>query len=337
MSTSRLRNLGVLGTGQIALEHVRAAQAAGARIVAGSATSQDSPRWHAFAAAAPGARFVADGAALLADPQVDAVIACLPWSVTEAWLPRLLSAPKPVLIEKPLALSAHCVAEALATPGARLADKQVGYNRRFYAPVQALKARVARGGLKTVEVTVAESVGRLAERYGPAIVPHILAQSSSHVLDAALHLFGALRPVRVYAHDEPGYGAAHQSLTGLLETADGVPVWLAAHADDPATTGIRCRFEDRTAWVLSPMEQLIVYQGLDVTEPTIDVRVRRYAPRPIAEHRAEGPGKPGFFGQMQAFVTGQGRGIAATPAESLQVLELIESLQRDAMTTEHAS
>lgn len=328
------RKLGMLGTGRAALDHVQAAQQLGHRVVAGCATRPDSPRWRAFAAAAPGARFVADGEALLADGEVDAVIACLPWSVTEAWLPRLLRSAKPVLIEKPVALSARALAEAMAAAGPAGQRHQVGYNRRFYAPVQALKARIAEGGLKSVEITVPESVGRLAGRYGAQIVPHILSFSSSHVLDSALHLFGPLRPVRVYAHEEAGYGDAFHSLSALLETADGAPVWLTVHADDPSTTGIRCRFQDRTGWVLSPMERLTVYEGLDVAEPTPERRLRVYAPRPVRTVSVDESGKPGYREQMQAFMTGEGRSLAATPADALKVLELIELLQREQVAEE---
>ena len=50
---------------------------------------------------------------MLEDPEIDAVIACLPWNVTETWLPDLLASPKPVLLEKPIALSSSVLSQAV--------------------------------------------------------------------------------------------------------------------------------------------------------------------------------------------------------------------------------
>ncbi|MGH7829023.1 MAG: hypothetical protein ACREP8_02485, partial [Candidatus Binatia bacterium] len=89
-------------------------------------------------------------------------------------------------------------------------------------------------------------------------------------------------------------------------------------------------FDDRTAWVLSPMERLLACRGYEILEPTPEARVRRYAPKPFFESVADSSSKPGFSEQMRAFTTGEGREIAATPADSFQLLSLIETLQQAA-------
>ena len=331
MAGARSLRVGILGAGNIALDHVAALHALDHEVAAGCSTGTSSRRWRDFTLAAPEARFEPVGEALLVDPQVDAVVACLPWNLTEKWLPKLLSTPKPVLIEKPIALSTKALRAVLDRSNVKLENKLVGFNRRFYAPVQRLKERLDQGGLKSVEITISESVDRLVERYSAEIIPHTLAYSSCHILDAALYLLGPMTPVSIYGYQERGYPAPFRSLNGLLRTKQGIPVAFSMNAEDPVPVGIRFRFDDRTAWLLSPMERLVAYRGYEVIEPTPEVRIRRYSPRPILESIADSACKPGFVEQMRAFTTGEGREIAATPMDSMHLLGLIESVQQAAI------
>lgn len=311
--------LGLLGAGSVALHHARAASSLGHEVFAASARSTQSPRWKAFAEAIPGARFVADGDDLLADAGVDAVVCCLPWDVIEGWLPRLLASPKPVLIEKPLSLSRAPLEAALA--GARLEGKAVGFNRRFYEPVESLRARLAQGGLRSAELVISEDVASQVERHGEGIVPHLPAFASSHALDLALYLLGPLAPAKVYARPSGGF----TSYTGVLETGEGVPVLISWCSDDPSPAGLRCRFSDGTAWHLSPLEVLRVYSGHDVLPAEPGWRIRRYVPRLRDEVRVDGGQKPGFSAQMKAFLEG-GDPRLARPADWMNVLALIDAV-----------
>lgn len=320
--------VGFLGVGNIARDHAQALNALGHVVAAGCATSAESPRWREFQSLAPQASFVESGRALLEDPEIDAVIACLPWNVTETWLPELLTTPKPVLVEKPVALSSSAFSKAMDTSQARPDNKFVGYNRRFYRSVQRLKERVHQGGLKSVEITISETVGSLSAVFGPEIIDHILIYSSCHTLDTAVYLLGALHPVKVYGYQDGGYPRPFRSITGLLELDEGTPVFLSILADNPTPIGIRVFFDDQTTWHLSPLERLIAYKGYKRIEPTPEVNIRRYFPEPFLEINEDTEFKPGFLDQMKAFMGGEGRHIAATLAENLQLLRFVETLQR---------
>jgi predicted dehydrogenase len=325
--------IGILGAGNIARDHARAIHALGHIIPVGCCGSPDSIRWHEFLQVAPEARFEPSGEALLMNPEIDAIVACLPWNVTEAWLRRLLTTSKPVLIEKPISLSGGILEAALQQAEGTLDNKIVGFNRRFYRPVQKIKERLVYGGLKAVEINISETLERFVNRFGPEIIPHTLAYSSCHMLDAALYLLGSLEPVRIYGYTEKGYPGPFYSLNGLLETSEGIPVALCIHADAPIPVGMRFYFDDRTVWHLSPMERLVAFRGYKVMEPTSEVPIRRYLPRPFMEDVVETAIKPGLLEQMRAFTTGEKREIAAIPAESLTLLSLIETLQAAAAAT----
>lgn len=328
--SGRTLRIGILGAGTIAREHARAIHALGHTVPVACSTSADSCHWREFTRVAPEARFEPSGDSLLLDTEIDAIVACLPWNVTEAWLPRLLAVSKPVLIEKPIALSAANLKAALQRVDGRRDDKIVGFNRRFYKPVHKVKERLTHGGLKAVEITISEALEGLVGRLGPEIIPHTLAYSSCHILDTALYLIGPLRLARLYGYSENGYPASFRSMTGLLETAGGVPVALSIHADAPVPIGMRFYFDDRTAWHLSPMERLVAYRGYEVEEPTARFPIRRYTPQPFLDSVAEGSVKPGFLEQMRAFTAGERIEIAATPADSLALLSLTETLQASA-------
>lgn len=292
-------------------------------MTAASSRTPESPRWAKFKALAPEARYVPEGASLLKNSDVDAVVACLSWKATQDWLELLLQAPKPVLIEKPLALSSAPLKAALAAAGPRAADKRVGYNRRFYEPVEELRRRLASGGLKSAEITICEDVASHIAKHGPDIVAH-LPLFSSHVLDLALHLLGPLEIQRAYPHAAAkGAAAPRLSVTALLETRSGAPVWLSLNADDPTPVGLRLRFNDGSAWHLAPLETLRVYRGTQVLAADEKTNIRRYLPRLEAEHHADGRFKPGLLAQMRAFLAGEP---GPTPEESLRLIEFVERL-----------
>lgn len=328
LSTVVPQRIGVLGTGKAAWHHAVAARDLGHCVVAGSATSEESPRWRKFREVAPEAEFVSDGEALLEDASIDALIVSLPWQVMPDWTERLLRSPNPMLIEKPLGLSADAVERAVSQVGAVLDNKLVGYNRRFYGTVGRLRERIEKGGLKAVQVTICEDIERQIRNHGPEVIPSLLEFSSSHMLDLMLHLLGPLRIDRVRGYADRGYAAPFTSINGLLENESGIPVSFALNAGDPSPAGLRLRFDDRTTWHLSPIEMLCIYDRYEIVELRPGSQIRRYMPH-VAEAFDEPVGsKPGFREQMKAFLSGH-FGVGATPQESLTLHRFIDELRAE--------
>jgi len=268
---------------------------------------------------------MSDGEALLAEDAADAVVACLPWDVMPQWAARLMKTSKPVLMEKPIGFDADEARAQAEAASATLGNKLVGYNRRFYETVALLRDRVNQGGLKSVRAVIAESVDIWTERHGRDIVAHLTPFCSAHTLDLMLHILEPLRPVAMAPFLEKGEAAPFISFNGLLATDDGVPVTLSLNADDPVNTGLRCLFDDGTAWELSPLETLTVYKGLDVQPPTAQGNIRRYSPQVEARHEVDASFKPGCHAQMTAFLSGE-YGPGATIEDAVAVLDLIASL-----------
>ena len=323
---SQSQRIAVLGAGAVACHHAAAALALGHKVVAGSTRSPDSPRWGRFQEVAPEARYVAEGADLLDDPEIDAVIACLPWNVMPDWLEALLRCERPVLLEKPIALDSASLDRRLAAVGRPPARKQVGFNRRYYAPVRRLAARLAEGGLRAAQVTISEDIGAHSRKHGPALIPHLLAFASCHLLDLCLHLLGPLRVVRLQAHRERGLSEPFTSYNGLLETAEGLPVSMALNASDPAPIGIRCLFDDHSSWLLSPIELLTIFDRYEVVPESQDRAVRSYRPHQLEQVQAEARLKPGFVEQMRAFLSGT-PGPGASLDDAATLMHFIDAIE----------
>ncbi len=321
--------VGVLGAGKVARHHARVVAALGHRVTAGSTRRDDSPNWAAFREAAPEARFVARPEEMLEDAELDALVVCLPWNVLPTWTPRLLASEKTILIEKPLALDSPSLERALSEAKEHTANKLIGLNRRFYAPVRRLAERIAEGGLAAVQVTISEELDRHLRAHGAEILPHLPVFSSTHSLDLILHLFGRPSLVRVYRRKEIRHGHAFTSVNGLLETPDGVPITLALNASDPVAAGIRCIFDDHTSWHLSPLETLRIYDRYEIREVEHGTNIRRYLPHCAEEITEPADYKPGFLAQMAAFLAGD-FGPGARPQECVSLLQFTEELMTHA-------
>lgn len=323
---AEIKRLGFLGAGPMARAHGATALALGAEIVAVCTAREDSPNWDEFKKIAPQARHVTGGETLFADDAVDGVVACLPWNLMPQWAARLMKTSKPVLMEKPIGFNADEARTQANAASATLGNKLVGYNRRFYETAARLRDRVEKGGLKGVRVVISESVESQVERHGRDIIPYLISFCCAHTLDLLLHIFGPLRSVALASFPGKGEAAAFVSFNGVLATAEGIAVTLSLNADDPVNTGVRCLFDDGTAWDLSPLETLTVYNGLDVQPPTPQRNIRNYTPRVEARYEADASLKPGCHAQMAAFLSGD-YGPGATVEDAVAVLELIASLE----------
>lgn len=321
--------LGIVGAGAVALDHAAVAEALGAKVIAASTLSMQSPRWAAFKAAHPDCEFEPDPAAMAKRSNIDAIVLCLPWKTQVEWLDWGLSATKPVLIEKPIALTEQALSAGLARNRATLSGKLVGYNRRYYQTAAQLAQRLAQGGLRAADITISEEIARLIRQHGDDTPLFSMEHSGCHLIDLAVHLFGGLSVVHMTRYPEEHGGIPFNGYNGLLETQSGVPVAFFNNANDPSRVGIRCKFDDGSFWHLTPTEILTVYQGYDIIDRTLDCQVRQYSPHQT-ERTIEGATyRPGFLAQMRAFLTGD-IGPGCTPEMALGLLELVGAIKSQA-------
>jgi myo-inositol 2-dehydrogenase / D-chiro-inositol 1-dehydrogenase len=171
--------VGVVGAGMMGAAHVRTLreQVPGCEVVA--VFDADAGRAHDVAA---GAATPASAETLIASPDVDAVVICSPDFTHAELVLACVGASKPVMCEKPLALT---VAESLSLVEAEVAlghrVVQVGFMRRYDAGFSALREALRAGELG--EARLAHLVHRNASSTTSTTSANLVTGSMIHELD----------------------------------------------------------------------------------------------------------------------------------------------------------
>jgi len=313
--------LGFIGAGPIARHHAAAALACGAEIAAACTSRRDSPNRPIFADIAD-VRWSINYRSLIDDPRLDALVVAVPWDFIEQILPDLLACDKPMLIEKPLALSSPKMKDAIRWDYHK--NKVVGFNRRFYQCVRTLKAKLRQQSPQYALVTISEHLLHHQETTGAAVLKYLAEFTSIHTLDLVNHLFGPCDVMHASSWEKMGFVSYNAHLLPANNKGE-FPIFLRLNANDPTPIGITCLFPDGTSWVLSPLERLTIYKGMEIQPATEQYKSRRFVPKAMRVIDESMNHKPGFKAQMKAFLSGD-TSIAAKPEDNLRALEMLDDL-----------
>jgi predicted dehydrogenase len=229
----RAKEIGIAVVGSGRIGSLRARLAAKHPAVAFLAVSDREPANAKALAELAAADFCsADNDAIIAHPRVNAVIVSTPEGEHAAPVCRALELGKPVLVEKPLALSlsdAEAIITTLERTGGTL---RVGYSRRFKECFLRAKEQLVAGRLGRISGALARVYNSRAQTF--AILerdPHAtpVLDVLTYYVDLICWFLDGNRPVEVVARGQfgifrgSGYGA--QDVTWALVTfADGAVV-----------------------------------------------------------------------------------------------------------------
>ena len=199
--------LGVVGSGRIGT--LRARLAAGHAAVAGIVVSDLRPDAADTLAALVGGRsHGADNLAVIDDPAVTAVIVSTPEGEHMAPLLAAIERGKPVLVEKPIALTvrdADRVIAAMARAGG--GNVRVGYSRRYKERYQIAKEQVVQGRVGTVTGGAARVYNSRAQALAmlgrnPHATP--VVDALTYYVDLMNWLLDGRRITEIYARGQTG-------------------------------------------------------------------------------------------------------------------------------------
>lgn len=328
MSPGDLR-LAIIGAGSIVPMHLATMKAVGFSLSAiGSRCGSEKPaqlarNWD-IADVCPDWQHVLRTSfdALLVAPSTDATAEILRQAMREF--------DGPILVEKPVACSSRQIS-ALAQDGD--ADRVlVGYNRRHYSSVRALKAWL---GARQTPVTFHARVPEAS--WDPALPAEtkerLLLDNVVHVIDLLGWVFGPLA-VRTAEGTDDATGMVSRAailsslgerpVLGTLDVTFGAPFSYSIEAFSPGSVVL-----------MSPLEFFTEYRDIAVTEPTDEIPLRRYLPVPepgFVMSADDQSYKPGFYQQsLELCALAQGRSlgatrVSATLAEAARAVEVAEML-----------
>lgn len=318
--------VGLVGVGPISDWHVRALRAAGLEVTAVSSRT-GSTRVHDFARRHGIPRVYASWLAMLDEPaHWDALVIATHTDGTADVLSSAMGLKVPILVEKPVGWTAARVAELAAGAHSRVL---VGFNRRFYRPVQFLREAAIDGPPALAHLSLPEAIhaggGGLGRPYWAPFV-----SNSCHGLDMVRFVFG---PLRIESVSRLTVGSGEiGGLSALLVSRRGDLIQLTGNWGAPANFALTLDRPGRRV-ELRPFEVATVYEELEVVEPSDDCPVRRYVPR-VKERvhldEVDCREKPGFVPQamaLRALIDGEENPeVAATLDDAAAAVRLCEEL-----------
>jgi len=203
---TRQIGLGIIGAGRIGT--LRARLAAGHPAVAGIAVSDLDPANAAKLAELVGGRsHDADNLAVIDDPDVTAVIVSTSEGEHLAPMLAAIERGKPVLVEKPIALTVREADQVLAALKRSGGDMRVGYSRRYKERYQIAKEQVVKGRLGALTGGAARVFNSRSQALAmlgrnPHATP--VVDALTYYVDLMNWLFEGRRVVEIYARGQTG-------------------------------------------------------------------------------------------------------------------------------------
>lgn len=284
---------GVLGASDFARRSMAPAiHAASGHVLAALAT-RSPDKAAPFAALAPGLRVHDSYDALLADPEIDAVYVPLPHTMHVEWGIKALDAGKPVLIEKPVAMSEAEIAPLIAARDRTGLLAAEAYMIVHHPQWDCVRELIADG-----------TIGRL--RHVEGVFTYDNSADPGNIRNSAATGGGALPDIGVYTYGCTRWatGAEPEAITHTdIEWEDGCDVLARVSA----------RFPDFTAhWVNSMRllpEQFMLFHGdkglIRLTAPFNAAKfgeaVVEWRGTDFVTHRRSWPGLNQYVMQVEAF------------------------------------
>ena len=317
--------LAVIGAGNIASFHVPALREAGFEVNSIAASPQSKNVKH-FADEYKIPRIYEMPSQLLeSHREWDALLICSSVESTLRYLKSAIELGVPTLVEKPVSKNPK---DLLSMVGGDY-KVIVGYNRRFYKMVHEARDFVNSGAPVIATLTIPELIEtpkRLAD--SPDYMSAFFT-NSVHGLDLARFVLGdiTLKDVQHLRNDS----GLCLGIVATFTSKNGNVLQFCGNWSAPANFGL---ILDRQGarFSLSPFENAIIFDGIDVIEPTAETPLRRYMPRPVKITELDGDDlcfKPGFVAQVRALmdlVRGVRSKTAATLDDAYAVLGIVESL-----------
>lgn len=325
------KRVGIIGVGEISDWHVRTLEAVGVEVVA-AATRPGSTRLRDFCLRHQiPTHFQHWREMLKNDLKLDGLLIATHVTATHEILAEAFALGIPLLVEKPVALSSLVLS--------RLCDQahdqvMVGYNRRFYRPVQFVREFIQTGEPLLAHMVLPESINVTCENGVGYLYPFF--ENSCHGVDLLRYLFGDLNLSSVHrlqSHD----GGIRGFDAGFLSHRGDI-IHLTGNWGAPANFALTLDRAGRRV-ELRPFEMATVYEGMDIIPPSTECPIRRYLPKTVhVVHldEVDQREKPGFVKQAEIFrsmMEGQQRNLSyATLKDAWGVMKLCESLVGRAYT-----
>ena len=227
---------------------------------------------------------------------INLVNACYTYDVT---LTLIMNGATNILLEKPGSTNI----DKLKTLQKRAKNQAVifiGYNRRFYASIQQLKALVKQeGGIESAHFEFTEWVHKISkDDYDHETLEKWVIANSSHVIDTVFYLIGLPKKINCYVN---GKNTIDWHKTGSVFTGSGMSEkGVCFSYNSNWNSSGRWSIEISTAenrYILCPLEELRVQKKGEITVNQMKLNCQNEAAKEF---------KPGIHDLFQSFIQNNG-------------------------------
>lgn len=314
MQQAKILRAGFIGCGNIAHFHADVLKHLGVQIACLSYKS-NRERAESFAQKYGIGKIYSDWNEMMKESEIDFLWVIPSWDQIDLIFEEIVSIGIPAFFEKPLALNAEKVAMVLHKYSEDYLKKfQVGYNRRYYKIVSELKSLLRTEEVISVFVDIPEPIKGLNEN----LLKHRLIQNSSHMFDLLFHLFDS------YEVEQKNFiplfpKIIRNDFIGTMRLKD-IPVNFVSVWNSPQNYCLKVYTESERVYQLSPFEELKVFDGFDIIDPTDEKPIRQYRPKVTSSRfeKSENNFKPGFLEQSIDFIENTLHGKTSDIAHSLE-------------------
>jgi len=285
------KNLAIIGSGNIAPFHIEAAINAGF-VVSSIAASQNSESAKTLKIKYGIPNYFSNVSDLLIDNSFDCLSIMIPPAATEKILSKVAALNKPILIEKPVALTSNFLEN--------FTHKEnifVAFNRRLYETIASFKIiSTKEKGIYSFDIVESLNSNQTMDES----IKNAIINNSIHMIDLIKYLVGN------YEIKEFIFSKTNNTLMGRIFVDNEFTGELKISFNSKRNTKIE--FESSNVnLLLKPLEIFQKFNDLEIIEPSTNNPIRLYSPfwndkNTFENVHESGPFKPGFAEQYIEFL-----------------------------------
>jgi predicted dehydrogenase len=306
----------VIGTSPIVEHHIKALKKAGFEIIAIASSNTNSSSEKKFALKNNIGKSYSNWETMINEEKYDGIVIAVRTESTLKILEHAIKQNVPILVEKPVSFNSKDIKKIIKKSHGMI---MVGYNRRFYKTVNVVKNFVLEEENPVIASMIAPEVLGIKNFFN----------NTSHSLDMLRYIFGEIKLVSrkklIINNIQKGIVATFSNdrkdiiqFIGNWGTSDNFSLSV---------------FRDTKKVELKPYEELCIYNGIDIIEPTNLDPIRKYVPKLTDRVTLESTDehiKPGFYHQSNAFLelikNNAKTDMSATLTDAYKDIEICEKL-----------
>lgn len=221
------------------------------------------------------------------DNDFDAYIICVNPKYTQDILVKTLEKGKAIFVEKPVNFELKNI--QILSEHRNSKNIFVGYNRRFYNSISKLKNLCDKSDGGTVIANIPDSASGVKQ----------FIENGSHIIDTLRYCLGDFNLINKKVKINKTKNDLN-SISALCENKKW-NILINAHSLIPANFSITVN-SNKNVYELKPIENLNIYEGMEIIEPTNKIPIRKYVPKLKESIYEIGDFKPGFDEMYKNFI-----------------------------------